>query len=274
MKIFVTGSNGFIGKNLCDFYANHHVYRYGRGDLRNELATFMPDLIINCAAEIYDHDKMWESNVDLVRICCEHTKNHKNRMIQIGSSSEYGTRSTASSEFDRINPMDMYQATKGAATLLCQGYARYHDLDITIIRPYSVYGRYEKPHRLFPRLWRSYVLQEPMTLYDGYHDFIYIDDFVRGLDIISRDITKPRGDIVNLGSGKQWRNIEVSDIFEKITGVEAPITYIEKMAKTFETSVWLCNTEYSKSKYAFECQFDLYSGIKHFIETASYGPEK
>jgi nucleoside-diphosphate-sugar epimerase len=271
MKIFITGANGFIGRNICEFYHHEEIHCYGRGNLQVELNAFLPDLIINCAAEIYDANKMWDSNLELTRICLEYVRNNKIGMIQLGSSSEYGPVDHPSSEIDKINPDNLYQATKGAATLLCQGYARHYGLDITIIRPYSVYGKYEKPHRLFPRLWRSYILQEPMTLYKGYHDFIYIDDFVRGVDIVKSNTGKPRGDIVNLGSGKQWSNEEVSDIFRVITGVAAPISYIPKMAKNFETPLWVCDTTYSKTFYGFECKFDLYSGIRHFIETANYG---
>lgn len=272
MKLFLTGSTGFIGRNLIEFYKNHHVYCYMRAeDISAALEVYRPDVIINCAAEIYEPVLMWTSNVQLVQACCEHVRRYPStKMIQIGSSSEYGPIDRASCETDPINPVDMYQATKGIATIACQGYARTYDLDICIARPYSVYGRYEKPHRLFPRLWRSFMLGEPMTLHAGEHDFIYIDDFIRGIDILLSHSSIPRGDIVNFGSGKQYSNLQVLKMFEKITGQQANVNLMGKMAKSFENKVWLCDTTYAKEAYGFSCEVDLETGIRRFIQTADY----
>jgi len=271
MKIFITGSNGFIGKNLCEFYADNEVYRYTRGNLKLELSTFLPDVIIHCAAEIYKSDLMMDTNVLLTQEILDWLRTHtQTKMIHIGSSSEYGPSSIASSEQHRINPIDMYQATKGMATLLCQGYARTYALDIKIARPYSVYGRYEKPHRLFPRLWRAFQLDESMTLYNGVHDFIYINDFIDGINILLHVDKTNSGDIINFGSGKQYSNIEVLKLFETVTGKTAPIEHVSRMAKNFESNVWCCDTSYASKYYGFNCRYDLITGIKDFLETANY----
>jgi nucleoside-diphosphate-sugar epimerase len=117
MKIFITGSTGFVGRNLIEYYKDHEVFEHKRYmDLGAKLEYFKPDLIINCAAEIYDPAEMWIPNVLWTQECLEFIKATPNtKMIQIGSSSEYGPMPRASKETDRINPVDMYQATKGAA---------------------------------------------------------------------------------------------------------------------------------------------------------------
>ena len=129
----------------------------------------------------YDSNKMWEPNVMMVKTSLDWLKeNPSKKMIHIGSCLEYGIKERAANEQDFINPVDMYSATKGMATLMCQGYARQFGLDVTIARPYSIFGKYERPHRLFPRLWQAFNMDVPMTLYAGEHDFIYIDDFEIG----------------------------------------------------------------------------------------------
>lgn len=272
MKIFLTGTQGFIGRNLLELYHGHEIFEHRRYmDIGAKLDYFKPDLIIHCAAEIYKPDLMWKSNMVMVYDILDYVKNNPNtKLIHIGSSSEYGPVPRAAAETDRINPIDMYQATKGAGTLLCQGYARQYKLDITVARAYSVYGRYEKPHRLFPRLWRAFQLDQPMKLFHGYHDFIYIDDFVRGIDTILNAEDKPLGDIVNLGSGIQYSNQEVLELFEKVANKQAPVEVVPAMAKEFESEVWLCDTTYAKEHYNFETVYTLEQGIKEFLKTANY----
>ena len=92
MKIFITGSTGFVGRNLIEYYKDHEVFEHKRYmDLGAKLEYFKPDLIINCAAEIYDPAEMWIPNVLWTQECLEFVKANPNtRMIQIGSSSEYG----------------------------------------------------------------------------------------------------------------------------------------------------------------------------------------
>jgi nucleoside-diphosphate-sugar epimerase len=214
---------------------------------------------------------MWDANINIPAVCIDYLKVTKNKkMIQIGSSSEYGPMPRASAEIDRINPVDMYQATKGAATLLCQGYARQYKLDISIARPYSVYGPGEKPHRLFPRLYRAFMKDEPMKLFQGFHDFIYIDDFIKGIHLMANRQGDPWGEIVNFGSGVQFSNFVVAEIFEKVVGHKAPITIETHMAKPFESSVWTCDTSYAKSVYKFMTEYTLEDGIKRFLEQAKY----
>ena len=275
MKIFITGGTGFIGRNLIDFYCDEEIFQYKRGsDLADDLKYFKPDLIINSAAEIYKSELMWEPNVLMVVECLKYVRSNPNtKMIQIGSSAEYGPMPRASNEQDRINPVDIYQATKGAATLLCQGYARNYGLNIKIARPYSVYGKFERPHRLFPRLWRAFRLDQGMKLYQGYHDFIYINDFVRGIDYIVRNDSTPAGDIINFGSGVQYSNFEVLELWEKIFGYSAQVDVITTMAKSYESEVWVCDTSYARQKYDFEIKYDLEQGIKDFIEVADYHEE-
>lgn len=268
MKIFVTGSTGFVGKNLVNFYKDHTMFEHHRDqNIVASLNHFEPDVIINCAAEIYKADNMWVPNVLWVQDCLEYVKTHSTvQMIQIGSSAEYGPLSKPGAESDKINPVDMYQATKGAATLLCQGYARTYNLNISIARPYSLFGIYERPHRLFPRLYSAFFHNKPMDLFAGEHDFIYIDDFIRGIDILVQRKDKPLGDIVNFGSGTQTSNLEVLRLWQGITGREGPVTYTDKMAKNFESNVWVCDTSYARKNYGFETQFTLEQGIKDFIK--------
>jgi nucleoside-diphosphate-sugar epimerase len=104
-----------------------------------------------------------------------------------------------------------------------------------------------------------------MKLFHGFHDFIYIDDFVRGIDILINTDNKPLGDIVNFGSGEQYSNHAVSKLFEQVSGVIAPIQVVQSMAKEFESDVWICDTAYAERQYGFKTQVSLKEGIEKLL---------
>jgi nucleoside-diphosphate-sugar epimerase len=268
MKFFITGTTGFIGGTLKEHYLaqGHDVTEYVRGeDISDALDIAQPDVIVNCAGEIYNPELMYATNVNLVYTILEWLKNHHRvRLIHIGSSSEYGVMDRAARETDAINPVDVYQATKGSATLMCRGYARQFGLQTCVARIYSGYGIKERPHRLFPRLYRAFFENQAMTLFDGYHDFIYIDDFVRGLDLLLAS-EWPAGEIVNFGSGVQHSNREVLEAWRRVTGKKAPVTYQDTLNKPYESKIWLCDTKYATMQYGFKTEYSLEQGIEEFI---------
>jgi nucleoside-diphosphate-sugar epimerase len=269
MKFLITGTTGFLGRSLADhFKSNHEVVEWTRGGytLRGAIHTHTPDVIIHCAGEIYNADNMYSTNIGLVNEILESIKEYcpTTRLIQIGSSAEYGPVDRATSERDLINPVDVYQATKGAASLLCQGYARQFGLKTLVARIYSGYGVNERPHRLFPKLYRAFFNGEAMTLRDGVHDFIYIDDFVRGIELVL-DKDWPAGEIVNFGSGVQTTNLEVLEAWERVTGRKGAVAYEPGLSKAYESLIWQCNTEHART-YGFETQYTLEEGIKDFIK--------
>jgi len=188
MKYLITGVTGFLGKSFCEKLDEDDDTIY-RLDLRSlyysdikEIQSFQPDYIINFAADIYDDEKMFKANVVNMMELLEYTKDIPyKKFIQIGSSSEYGFKKFPMSETDILEPRNMYESTKGMATLLCQGFSNTYSKPITVVRPFSVYGKNEKPHRFIPTLIQKFKEKSSITISEGVHDFIHIDDFIEGL---------------------------------------------------------------------------------------------
>ena len=271
MKIYLIGSTGFIGSNLSNFYVpkNSVLLHYRQYDLTAMLEQFRPDLIINCATEIYDPNTMYDVNVGLVKECLTWlTRNRTVQFIQLGSSSEYGPVNRPTKETDPVVAYTMYAGTKGAATLLCQSYAREYKLDVQIVRPYSPYGPGDRPYRLFPALWKAFNLNRAMKLSMGVHDFWYIDDFISAIDcIVKATGIRSSGEIINVSSGQQTTNLEVLDTFRNITGIQGNVV-IDTMFTT--PNIWSADTSLIENKYGWKPKYTLTDGITKFLECAHY----
>lgn len=274
-KIALVGSNSFIAKNLAEYYYGNEIGLFDRTHTTNivqNLTNFEPDVIINCAAEIYDPTKMFDTNIVLLQNILEYCKTNNNvRLIHIGSSSEYGTTYKIPLHEDlKLSPKDMYQATKGAGTLLCKGYSYQYGVDVAIVRPFSVYGKHEKPHRFFPALWRTFKKDNPIVIYPGTHDFVYIEDFVKAIDQLI-NMSDFNGDVINVGSGIQYTNEQIVNYFIKVSGVHPTnIKYDDRKIKMFDRNHWVCDTTLAHSRYGIICDTPIDTGIKLFLQTANY----
>lgn len=274
MKLLLTGTTGFIGGNLLTYFKrlDHEVVEYKRNagiDLEDLLISAKPDVIINCAGEIYDESAMIDTNIIMVNKILTYVKNNpETELIHLGSSSEYGKVDSATSEENLIDPIDLYSATKGAGTLLCQGYSRKYNLKITVVRPYSVYGPGDRKFKLHHRIWKCFKdPNDEMDLYDGVHDWIYIDDFVAGIDLILNKKNKPRGEIVNLGTGRSVSNFYIYDLFCEEFGFKAQnINLKHQYMKAADSNVWCADIGTAKYIYNFIPKFTVEEGIKQFIK--------
>jgi UDP-glucuronate 4-epimerase len=272
MKYIVTGYTGFIGKSLLE-RLDGDILTIGREwkydiNLPNQIKLFNPDYIIHCAAEIKDSSKTFESNVLMTHWLLETTLdiNYK-AFINIGSSSEYGNTPYPISEKELLKPRTMYEATKGAGTLLCQGYSREYDKPISTVRPFSVYGINEPKNRLIPTLFRNFKNQLPSKISLGVHDFIHIDDFIDGLlSVLYSEKELMKGDIVHFGSGTQYSNLEVFNIIKNMFNSSLEYEKIDNIFNKYDSLNWVADISYAKSKYKFNPKYTLETGLKELYE--------
>jgi len=273
MKYLITGYTGFIGKSLLERLTGEEILLIGRNwqtdlELPSKIKIFSPDYIIHCAAEIKDSSKTFESNVLMTHWLLNITKdvNYK-AFISLGSSSEYGNTPHPMSERELLKPRTMYEATKGASTLICQGFAKEYNKPIAVVRPFSVYGIHEPKNRLIPTLFKNFKTNIKSKISLGVHDFIHIDDFIDGLlSVLYSEKELIQGDVVHFGSGIQYSNLEVFNIIKKIFNSNLEYEKIDNIFNKYDTLNWVADITYAKSKYKFDPKYNLETGLKNLYE--------
>lgn len=144
--------------------------------------------------------------------------------INISTSSVYGKIATRP-ETALPQPVSFYGATKLAAEQLVMGEQRLGKLPACSLRLYSVYGPGERPEKLYTRLITAIFKNKPFPLYKGSEahsrSFTYVGDIVSGIvKTIGRE-AHINGEIINMGSEKEYTTAEGIALIEKITGKKA-----------------------------------------------------
>ena len=234
-KILIIGKNGFFGRSLKYKLSNHTIKLIGRKNDLNKIDLKNFDFIINCAADIYNEREMFKSNTFLVYKLLENYINQKSKakIIHFGSTGEYGNSKISPSENSLLRPNSVYTGTKAAATMLLQSFSNEFKIPCLILRTFTVYGPYENQSRLIPFIFRSLILKKKLDIYYGYQDYFYIDDLCNIINkIINKWNIKSYGEILNLGSGKVYKNSEILKICEKITKLKSKVRFIKKFSES------------------------------------------
>jgi nucleoside-diphosphate-sugar epimerase len=167
------------------------------------------------------------------------------------------------SEDDSLEPQTIYEGTKSACTMLAQSYSFTYQIPIFIIRPFTIYGPGEKPNKFIQILLKKKNINDKsVSISKGFHDYVYIDDFIDGmLEIVNKN--NNHFDIVNIGSGIQLSNMEVVKIFEKVTNYKFE-NYLEYDSKSYDSEFWVSNT--TKLEKYYNIKYSFSDGIKKILE--------
>lgn len=235
-KILVTGSAGFVGKALCERLSEtYDVLRFdkSRGDITNP-DTFIGvneiDYVFHLAARTFVPDS-WIESLDFYNTNVMGTGNilefcRKNNIpLTYVSAYIYGdTNGTPIKEDSAVNPNNPYALSKCLAEQLCSFYAKYFSMDITVVRPFNVFGEGQPRHFLISKIIDSVTKLEDIELFDlsPRRDFIYISDVIEAL-IKTMGLKKLGFNIFNIGSGKSLSVKDVVDIIQDSFGTNLTV---------------------------------------------------
>ena len=183
-----------------------------------------------------------------------------------GENAPYPTPETAPSS----QPLQPYAASKKAAEVLCYTYHYLFDLDVTVVRYFTVYGPAGRPGMVMFRFTQWISEDRPVTIYgDGTQTrgFTYLDDIAQGTILA----LKPLGyEIINLGGHQTIQISELLTRFESAIGKKAIIEY-QPAHKADMTASW-ADTQKARELLNWQPQVSLEEGIPNII--AWYNAER
>ena len=186
--------------------------------------------------------------------------------VQIGSSLEYGESVSPQSEKSKCDPCSFYGKAKLKASKFLISKFKMIRKKIIILRPYQVYGPYQKFDRLVPHVIKNCLRNNNFNCTQGnqLRDFLYIDDFVNLLVKILRS-KKVKSGIYNVGYGKPIKVNLIINKINSLVGKGKPIFGKIKMRKDEINSLYP-NIKKIKKRLKWRPKINLEKGLKKTIE--------
>jgi nucleoside-diphosphate-sugar epimerase len=241
MKILLTGSTGFLGKNLLPFLIKkkHKVLILIRNkknikinsnqkvifskleniNINNlkKIKNFKPEILINLAwhgiPEFSYRNSIKNLQDQTIFINKIFDLNIIKKIINIGSCWEYPQNLGKCSESDKTSPTKYFPWSKNALMNFIQFKCRERKINFVWFRVFYMYGQYQRKGSVIPTIIDSLRnLKKPnLSSPNNLNDYVHVNDVC---DAIIRTIDKKATNgIFNLGSGKL---ISVFDIYMKI----------------------------------------------------------
>tara|TARA_B110000881_G_scaffold217464_1_gene234951 strand:- start:313 stop:1332 length:1020 start_codon:yes stop_codon:yes gene_type:complete len=220
--------------NTKEFNKNKN-YKFIKCNINNKnlnsiFLKYKPDCIFNLAAETHvdrsiDNPKDFiDTNILGTFNVLENfkkfsSKYKKTRLIHISTDEVYGDILTGrSSELYPYKPSSPYAASKASSDHLVYSYVRTYKIPAIITNCSNNYGPKQHPEKLIPKLIYNILNNKNLPIYGkglNSREWIYVDDHCEALLKIFKK--GKIGEFYNIGSNKNFNNLEISKFLIKVS---------------------------------------------------------
>lgn len=226
---------------------------------------------INVDESLQDPLAFFNTNVLGTYNVLEAVKKHGARLIYTSTCEVYGDghnlkESALLNESSEMRPNSPYAASKAAADRICYSYFRSYGMDITIVRPFNIYGDRQKNGvfgALIPILTAKALNGEDLVVFgDGLavRDYLHVSDIVQGYNLVL-DNNNLKGKAINFASGQNNRIRDIAEYIAKKFGVKV----VYGQPRSGEVSRFPADISFAKS-LGFTPKVGIWEGIDLYIK--------
>jgi nucleoside-diphosphate-sugar epimerase len=238
-KILITGSNGFVGRALCDRLKKQNIsfLELSSFDINlcnieelNEIDFSDVSVIIHTAAKTYVPDSWVNpelflnnnivSSVNILKKCRE----FKIPLIYISAFVYDSFGELPFKETSPLKGFNPYALSKKIIEEVCEFYSKEFNISINVLRPFNIYGSGQNKHFLIPSILTQYLKKGEITVdsLNTKRDYIHIDDFVDACLCSLNCFNKFQ--IFNIGSGESHGIVDIIKILEAVDNCDVKLT--------------------------------------------------
>jgi UDP-glucose 4-epimerase len=280
-RILVTGSSGFVGKNLVDELKKEDVeivtltdHDGRRIDIRDQqrvkriirnidivyhlaAVTYVPFTFEN-PGETYEVNVLGTLNIlELCRLC-------NAEKIVFASSYVYGQpQYTPIDEEHPLQPANPYARSKILGEALCKAYNTNFGVKCIILRPFNIYGAGQNKNFLIPSIiaqlrYGKIELKDPAPK----RDFIYISDVIDAY--VKAGEFNGDFDVFNIGYGKSYSVKEIVDKIVYLYGKDVKVKYSGERRKN-EIMDTVAEIKKAKEKLGWKPGVEIDKGLSNLL---------
>jgi len=277
-RMSVFGGTGFIGSRFCEMFEDK-VIKIDRDDYTPQTNNIL--YLISTINNYNVHTDLHvdvDTNLTVLMSVLEQVKKRKHTGEDVtfnfvsswfvyGQNHEIPFREDTS----RCTPAGFYSITKHCAEQLLISFCQTFDIKYRIFRLANVIGesdnKISKKKNALQFLIKEIVHGKDVPLYYGgevLRDYIYVDDVCNAIELCTEK-AKPN-DIINIGSGKPYRFIELIETAIKYSNSKGKIINIQptKFHDIVQVRHSYLETRKLKS-YGFEQKFNIDEVIKKLV---------
>jgi len=218
-------------ENLTEVADNpNYFFIHGDIALANDVARAVGDgvdAIINYAAEthvdrsIMDPSAFIHTDIFGTYTLLEAMRKFKiGRYLQISTDEVFGSVDADSfSETSPFCPNSPYSASKAGADHLCRAYHVTYNLPVIVTHSCNFYGPNQYPEKLISLFITNLLENKKAPVYgngEQIREWIFTEDHCRAIEMIL--LKGQAGEVYNIGTGYESRNIDTANLILKILG--------------------------------------------------------
>lgn len=273
IKIIITGADGFVGSYLVNYFKKKNISIFAVGkkfgnleEKKNWDKIPKAKFLIHCAHKTKkrknSNKKYLLSSLSMTRHAINFCIKNNSHLI-FPSTFVYGkNKAKIYKENMKCKPANIYTLSKYLSENMLKIFSKTHELKVTILRLFNVYGLNQNKEFLIPKIFLSLKRKIYLNSFNFSRDYIHISDVARAFERCLF-YKKKKFEIFNIGSGKSYSIRFLIKMITKISRTKLNI-YSKNIKIAGEVRNTRANIQKAKNNLKWNPKTSIEKGLKNY----------